>query len=208
MRHGRLLIGTGLAVLGALALTQLLLPRYVERRTEERLTEAGGAADVSVSAFPAVRLLRSDGDRIRVRSERLAIELGDDREPVLERLDGFDEVDVEVRDLRAGPFTGQTFRLTRAGGSETYALRLSATVTARGLSEYAAATLGGGLGALVMGLSSQLLAPDGAPIPIELDAELASRDGRAELVSGGGTVAGVPAGPLAEALAGAVAARL
>ncbi len=207
MRHGRLLIGTGLAVLGALALSQLLLPRYVERRTAERLTEGGGAAEVSVSAFPALRLLRTDGDRIQVRSERLTIDLGD-REPVLERLDGFDEVDVEVRDLRAGPFTGETFSLTRAEGSGTYALRLSATVTARGLSDYAAATLGGGLGALLMGLSGQLLAPGGAPIPIQLDAELASRGGRAELVSGGGTVAGVPAGPLAEALAGAVASRL
>ncbi len=207
MRHGRLLIGTGLALLGALALTQLLLPRYVERRTAERLTEGGGAAEVSVSSFPALRLLRADGDRIQVRSERLTIELGD-RVPVLERLDGFDEVDVEVRDLRAGPFTGDTLSLTRAEGSETYALRLSATVTARGLSDYAAATLGGGLGALLMGLSGQLLAPGGAPIPIRLDAELASRGGRAELVSGGGTVAGVPAGPLAEALAGAVASRL
>ncbi len=207
MRHGRLLIGTGLALLGALALTQLLLPRYVERRTAERLTEGGGRAEVSVSAFPALRLLRTDGDRIQVRSERLTIDLGD-RVPVLERLDGFDEVDVEVRDLRAGPFTGDTLSLTRAEGSETYSLRLSATVTARGLSDYAAATLGGGLGALLMGLSGQLLAPGGAPIPIMLDAELASRDGRAELVAGGGTVAGVPAGPLAEALAGAVASRL
>lgn len=208
MRHGRLLVGTGLAVLGAVALTQLLLPRYVERRTEERLTEGGGAAEVAVDAFPALRLLRSHGDRIQVRSERLTIELDGDQDRVLERLDGFDEVDVEVRDLRAGPFTGETFSLTRSEGSETYELRLSATVTARGLSEYVAATLGGGLGTLLMGLSSQLLAPDGAPIPIRLDAELASRGGRAELVSGGGTVAGVPAGPLAEALAGAVASRL
>ena len=46
------------------------------------------------------------------------------------------------------------------------------------------------------------------PIPIELDMELASEDGRLRVVSGSGTVAGMPTGPLAELLSSAIVVRI
>ena len=208
MRRRRVLFGALAAVVAALVLSQLLLPRYLEGRAEDRLTERGGRATVSLSAFPALRLLGSEGDRIEVRGQALSVGLGVRRERVLDRLDGFDEVDVEVVDLRAGPFLGRSFSLARAGSEAPYTLRLSAEVTARGLSEYAAESLGGALGGLLGELTRGALPLDGEPIPVRLDAQLESRDGRAEVVAGGGSVAGIPAGPLAEALAVAVAARL
>lgn len=209
MRRRRVLFGALAAVVAALVLSQLLLPRYLEGRAEDRLTERGGRATVSLSAFPALRLLGSGGDRIEVRGAALSVGLGARRERVLDRLDGFDEVDVEVVDLRAGPFLGRSFSLARAGSKKApYTLRLRAEVTARGLSEYAAESLGGALGGLLGELTREALPLDGEPIPVRLDAQLESRDGRAEVVAGGGSVAGIPAGPLAEALAVAVAARL
>jgi hypothetical protein len=46
------------------------------------------------------------------------------------------------------------------------------------------------------------------PIPIELDMQLASEDGRLRVVSGGGDIAGVPTGPLAELLSSAIVVRI
>ena len=208
MPRRSVLIGTGAGVAAALLVSQLALPLYLEGRAEDRLTGRGGSAEVSLSALPAARLLGSDGDRIEVRGQALDIELGGDRERVLDRLDGFDEVDVELTDLRAGPFRGETFSLARARDSSTYSLRLSAVVTGRGLAEYAASSIGGALATLLRDLTSDEFPLEREPIPVKLDAELLSRDGRAEVVSGGGSVAGIPAGPLAEAMAEAVAARL
>ena len=46
------------------------------------------------------------------------------------------------------------------------------------------------------------------PIPVALDVELESERGRVVIVSGGGTVAGYPTGPLAELITSAVVVRL
>jgi hypothetical protein len=46
------------------------------------------------------------------------------------------------------------------------------------------------------------------PIPIDLRMALRSDGGRAVVVSGGGTVAGIPTGPLAELITAAISVRL
>jgi hypothetical protein len=46
------------------------------------------------------------------------------------------------------------------------------------------------------------------PIPIEVDADIRSRDGRPQIVHVDGSVLGVSAGPLASAIASAIAGRL
>jgi len=127
---------------------------------------------------------------------------------VFDRLDGFSEVDIRLTNLRAGPFLTRSFALTRGDGDGLYRLALSAEASPRALAGYAASQVGGGLGPLISGFANNLLSLSDVPIPVQLDAGIESNDGRPRLVTGGGSVAGVSTGPLAEALAAAVIAEL
>jgi hypothetical protein len=80
-------------------------------------------------------------------------------------------------------------------------------VTARALSSYAGSQLGGPLGGLIGRVASGLVPFSTEPIPVEVDAAIRSRDGRPELQAVNGSIAGVPAGPFAAALASAIADR-
>ena len=62
-------------------------------------------------------------------------------------------------------------------------------------------------GPLLGFLANQALGAN-AEIPIQLDMGLTSDGGRIVVVSGGGTVAGYPTGPLAELITSAIAVRL
>jgi hypothetical protein len=62
MRRG-LLIAAGVLV-AVLVLAQLLLPRLAERRLRSDLEEHGHRVHVEVSAFPAIKLLWHDADRV------------------------------------------------------------------------------------------------------------------------------------------------
>ncbi len=58
----------GIAALVLIALagaSQFVIPPLAEKRIEDRLTDGGGTATASVSAFPAARLFFGDGDRSR-----------------------------------------------------------------------------------------------------------------------------------------------
>lgn len=187
------------------AVSQAVLPRDTEGRIEDRLTAGGGSAAVSIEAFPAARLLLGDGDRITARGSRLDLDLTEETE-VLERLDGFDDVDVKLDDFRAGPFEVASFELTRSG-SAPYRLVSDGATTGRDLVAYGASRLGLPGGPLLGYVSGRV--PDAnRPIPIELNMELESDDGRVVVVSGGGTVAGFPTGPLAQLITEAIVVRL
>jgi hypothetical protein len=205
MRRSLILTGVAIAVL--LVALQVGLPLYLEGRVEDRLTDSGGTADVDIDAFPSVRLLGSDGDNLRVRGRGYRLDIQEPEEKVFERIDGFDQVDIDVSSFRVGPFEIDRFRLTRDNGSD-FRMLVAASATPRDLTTYAAGELGGELGELFAQLGSGLVPGTGTPIPVALDATLESRDGRARVEEVDGTVAGLPAGPLAEALAGAVADRL
>ena len=187
--------------------TQVLVPAYLERRAENRLTEHGGEASVDIDALPAFRLLFDKGKRIRVRGEELDIPLEGERGKVFDDLDRFAEADVRLDRLTAGPLKITRFTLARSDHGRPYTLAVSATVTAAELGDYAGQQLGplagflGRLGASILPFST-------APIPVELDADLASEDGVAVVESVDGTVAGLPADPLVAALASAIARRL
>ena len=187
--------------------TQLLVPAYLERRAENRLTEHGGEAKVDIDALPAVKLLFDKGKRIQVRGEQLDIPLEGERGKVFDDLDRFAEADVRLDRLTAGPLKIARFSLTREDHGRPYNLAVSATVTAAELGDYAGQQLGplagflGRLGASVLPFST-------APIPVELDAALESDDGLAIVQTVDGTVAGLPADPLVAALASAIAKRL
>jgi hypothetical protein len=202
-----MVLGIAILVLTALVIgAQVFVPGIGERRIEDRLTERGGSADVALSATPAARLLWGDGDRIEVRGSDLTLELVTDDPVVLDHLDGFDEVDVDLSDFRAGPFDVMSFELHRSG-DEPYELRSVSSTTAADLLDYGADTLGLAGGPLLRFLAGR--APLGSrSIPIELAMRMESDDGRISIVSGGGTIAGYPTGPLAQFITAAIVSRL
>lgn len=187
--------------------TQVLVPAYLERRAENKLTEDGGEATVDIDALPAVRLLFGKGERIRVRGERLDIPLERERGAVFDDLDRFKEADVRLDSLRAGPLRITRFTLARGDHDRPYDLAVSATVTVAELGDYAGQQFGS-LGELLGRIGAGVLPFSNAPIPVELDASVSSENGRAVVRTVNGTVAGLPADPIVAALAEAIAKRL
>jgi hypothetical protein len=202
----RKIVLISLAVLVALAaVSQLVIPPLAENRIESRLTDAGGSADVSLSAFPAARLLFDHGEEVSVSGSGLDLAL-DQQANVFDDLDGFDEVDISIDRFRAGPFQVRAFELTRHGSAATYHFVTRGNTTAGAIASYGASRLGlvGGplLGAIAAGVTGN------RPIPFDLDMLLRSEDGRVVVVSGGGTIAGIPAGLLARVLTAAIVVQL
>jgi hypothetical protein len=184
--------------------SQLLIPSIAERQTEDRLTAGGGDASVSLSGFPALRLLFDDGSRFEARGSGLDLDLNQ-RVDVLDRLDGFSEVDVLIDDLVAGPLEVSSFQLTREG-SDPYHLVSSGAASPAALVDLGADALGLPGGDLFGGLAGRALGD--APVPIELDMELVSGDDGIDVTSGGSTVAGIPTGPIGELITSAIVSRL
>lgn len=204
----RIWLGLAIAVALTLVVGQVALPSYLSGEIEDRLTADGGHADVTLEAVPALRLLAQDGERIEMEGEGLVIDLEEPERRVFDKLDGFAEVAIRLRRLRADPFEVATFELTRGEGEEEYRLRIGAATSAIKLSRWAASRLGGPLAGIAAGLAGGSLPAGRESVPVVLDARLRSEDGRPDVVSGAGTIAGVPSGPLAELLAGAIAGRL
>jgi hypothetical protein len=196
-----------LAVVVVLAvLSQLLIPPLAEHRIEDRLTDGGGTAEVSLEAFPAARLLFSDGKQLSVSGSGLHLAL-QQQGNVFDDLDGFDQVDIRLTEFRAGPFAVANFELTRPAPSAPYHVVSSSRVTPGALAEYGASRLGLPGGPLLRFLAGPALGGK-RPVPIDLDMQLRSDGGRIVVVSGGGSVAGLPTGPLAELITSAIVVQL
>ncbi len=201
----RLLI-VALVLLAVLGISQLVIPPIVEHRVEDRLTVAGGTADVSMSAFPAARLLFGDGSRITVTGSGLDLTAESESTEVFSHLDGYDRVGVNLDHFRAGPFRLARFDLTRAAPEAPYHLMTRGQTTPSDLAAYGTSRLGLPGGPLMSYLGDRVLGR--SSIPINLDMELESDGGRVVVTSGTGTVAGIPTGPLAELITSAVAVQL
>ncbi len=188
---------------------QLVLPRYLSGRTEDRLEEGGGSSKVTLRAFPALSLVGGRGGSIEITGAGLSFDLDDRREHPFERLDGFERVEVALDDLDAGPLAVERFELDRDGRHEAYELRVQATTTPRELAGELGAQAGGALGGLFGSLASGLLPGGGSePVPLDLVATVDSDDGATNVREATGSVAGVPAGPLTEVVVSAVLDRL
>jgi hypothetical protein len=212
----RLLIGILVGLVVVAIATQLALPRYLSGRTEDRLEEGGGSSKVTLRAFPALTLVGGRGGSIEVFGADLSFDAGNRsadagnrRERPFERLDGFEQVEVGLDDLEAGPLAVDRFELERDGRHEAYRLVVRATTTPRKLAGEVGTEAGGALGGLVGSLASGIL-PGGPSdeVPLELTATLDSDDGRTDVREATGSVAGVPAGPLTEVVVSAVLERL
>lgn len=192
------------AALVALAV-QLTVPRIGQARIGRRLTERGGEADVKVRALPALKLLWRHGDLIEVRGSR--IEIGMSAESGgLGALDGFRVVDIVLTDFTTGPFEINEFELTRSGAGP-YLMRADALTSGLDLVEAPQLGLGTRTGPL-LGLLARGAPLGSRRIPVSVEVELVSERGLLTVASGGGSVAGLPAGRLATVLAAAVARRL
>jgi hypothetical protein len=201
-----LIVSFGLVIL-LLVLSQLFLPLYLESRVEDRLTKNGGKAEVTLKALPAFTLLAGSGDETKVTGSRLGFDLMETMNKPLDNLDDFDKVDVDVTDSTAGPFKLSHLTLERDNSNDPYEMSLEGSVTGRDLATYAGGQLAGPLGGFLGGLASGALPLTSSPIPVTLDATMKSDGGRARVESVTGTIAGLPAGPLLEALAQAVGQR-
>jgi hypothetical protein len=195
-----------LVLLALLGVSQLVIPPIMESRISNRLTAGGGSADVSLSAFPAARLLFGEGSGITVSGSGLDLTGEASSGTVFSDLDGYDDVNVNLDDFRAGPFQMQSFDLTRSGSEAPYQLAARGHTTAGDLASFGASQLGLPGGPLAGYLGSQVLPKDS--IPIALDMQLESDGGRVVVTSGGGTVAGIPTGPLAELITSVVVVKL
>ena len=197
---------TAAVVVFLLVGSQILIPAIGARRIESRLTEGGGTADVTLGAVPALRLLFGDGERFQVEANGLDLAL-DRRGSVFDKLDGFGVVDIAIDDSKAGPFELQSFHLTRESPAPYHLTTVGRTSPAdlvdAGLQ--VAQLPGGGVLDQILG---QFFGPQDTPVPVELDMQLTSENGRVQVVSGGGTVAGVPTGSLAELITSAIVIQL
>ena len=202
-------IVTVVVVIALLALgSQIAIPAYVSSKVEDRLTENGGTAHAEVHAFPAVGLIGGNGDSIEVTGRDLNFDFPNADTDAFDRLDGFDEVDATLTNLTTGPFKVDRFELKRADGENAYRMVVEASSTGSQLAEYAGGQIGGRFGGLFQRLAPGLVPFGDEPVPVSIDARVRSDDGRAVVVQASGDVAGLPAGPLAETIAGTVAARL
>jgi hypothetical protein len=204
----RMAILTVALLLALLLIVQVALPPLIERRAEDHLTKHGGIARVELSATPSPRLLFKEGDSLKVRASGLVTPPADpNSESTLADLDGFDKVDIQVIGMRMGPLTIARLTIARDESAQPYYATVQATVTGADISAYAGGQIGGGLGGFLGGIAGSAMPGARVEIPIDVSATLHSDGGRVRAVSVSGSVAGLPAGPLVEALAAALAGR-
>jgi hypothetical protein len=208
----KMLATVAIAVIVVGGVTQLVIPGFVERHVESNLEEEGegGTAVVDVKAFPAVRLLWSGGDRFEVRGRGLTMDLDRRTDDPLGRLDGFDEVDISIEDLTSGPVDVQAFSLIKNEGDTSFYLRMEAETTPLALAEAVGGQLGGELGSAIAGAATSTLPGGGTTtLPIDMEGQVSRADGGAVDVDRvRASVAGIPAGPFAEAMVQSVLERL
>src|SRR3989442_4453399 len=96
----RWLLIAALVLLALVGVSQLVIPPVAEHRIEDRLTDGGGTADVSLQAFPAARLLLGEGSRLSVTGSGLALGL-QQQSNVFDQVDGIDRVDINLTKFHA-----------------------------------------------------------------------------------------------------------
>lgn len=213
----KVLATVAIAIVVVGAVTQLVIPGFVERRAESNLEEEGegGTAVVDVKAFPAVRLLWGSGDRFEARGRGLTLDLDQRTDDPLGQLDGFDEVDIELEDLTTGPVEVSSFSLIKNEDEDTsYYLRIDGQTTPAALAEAVGGELGGNLGSLIAGAATSTLPGGGeTDLPIDMEALVSRADGgTVDVDRVRGSIAGFPAegpaGPFAEAMLQSILDRL
>lgn len=108
-----LALAAGLLLVAAV-LSQLILPRIAASRISSRIGRYGTVEDVSVSAWPAVKLLWGDADSVQVRAGRLALSPAQ-AAALLWESRGVSRMDVSAGSVRLGPLQLETVKLSKRG---------------------------------------------------------------------------------------------
>jgi len=204
---GRIAALAGGALVLLLVLAQVFVPGLGESAIEDRLTENGGVAEVSLKATPAVRLLWGSGDALEISGSGLGLELDLEEDPrAFEDLDRFGDAQIVITDSDAGPVRIDNFTLTQQG-DDPYALAMRGVTSLSDIAEFAAGNAelpGSG----ILGTVLDFTGVGGTDLDIDMDMKLVSDDGRIRVTEGGSEIAGVPTGPLAELITSAIVLRL
>jgi hypothetical protein len=195
-------------VVPLLVISQLALPSFLGDRIASRLTEDGGTAEVSMGAFPALRLLTGHGDKLFIKADGLSLGIGQ-RRNVFQQLDDFDAVTVSVTNSRAGPFRIETFFLDQlAERDNQYRVFVTLSTSATELGRYAGEQLGGSIGGMLAGLTASAMTGSGKRIPAHVRATIDATSDPPRALAAQADVGGLPAGPLAIVVTDALLGQL
>ena len=174
------------ALLLALGLAQIFLPKIAASRISSRLGKYGDVQSVHVSAFPAVELLWGDADSVTVRARRLSVSPAQTAK-LLHEARGLHDIDLSAESSREGPLQLSLVSL-RKRGSKLYA---QATVSPADITA-----------ALTSGVSLQLLGSSGGQVEVRATGGLFGVDATVDAVAEaeGGKLVVRPRGFLLEAL--------
>ena len=178
-RGGRIVAGLAGALVLVLVLAQVFLPSIAASRISSRVGRYGDVHSVSVSAFPALKLLWGKADTVTVRAGRLSISPSQTAKLLWEAR-GVNKLVLSSPRVREGPLVLSNVILRKGGGQ----------LTAQGIASQAAVA-----GALPEGLRVRLLSSEAGEVKAR--------------VSGHASLAGlVGAGASLDVLAGADSGRL
>ena len=133
----RIVIGTGIVLLLALAIAQLVLPAIASSRISSRIGRYGKVASVTVKAFPAIELLWGDADSVNVVADELAM-TPEQTAALIGEASGTDRLDVRVASFKEGPLRLTSARLQKRGDR----LRAAATMSRAAVGEALPAGVG------------------------------------------------------------------
>jgi len=129
-RDSRSLRTVALALAGVLVLVlvlaQLLLPRLAASEISSRIGRYGSVRSVSVSAWPAVKLLWGSADSVHVDATRLALEPSQATK-LLSEAHGVQNMDVHASVVRVGSLALSDATLSKRGSHLTGAASVAAT---------------------------------------------------------------------------------
>jgi LmeA-like phospholipid-binding len=120
------------AVLVLLAVAQLVLPSIAANRIKDRLKKDGTVESVSVSAFPAIKLLWGHADHVRVRMADVRASSARTAQ-LLNQTDATHDLDVSIGSYSSGIVNLQDINFHKHGSLLTADARLTDQALARAL---------------------------------------------------------------------------
>jgi len=185
-RGGRIAAGVAGAVLLALALAQVLLPRLAASRISSRVGRYGTVSSVSVSAWPAVQLLWGSVGSVRVRAKSLSLSPAQ-AASLLWEARGVRSMEVSAQSVRVGSLQLTDASLHKQGSA----------LSAQALTSEAAVKE-----ALPTGFDLRLLRSEGGEVEVQASGGLFGVGASVNAIAGGseGKLVAHPIGFLVEAL--------
>ncbi len=204
---GRIAAALAAAIVLVVVAAQVFLPGLGEGAIEDRLTDRGGVADVSLNAIPAIRLLWGSGDSLEITGSGLELDIEVEEDPrAFEDLDRFGDARIVITDSDAGPVRIDNFILTQTG-DDPYVLGMRGTTSLSDIAEFAAGNASVP-GSGILGTILNFTGVGGADLDIDVDMELVSDDGRIQIPRAAARSPGFPTGPIAELVTSAIVLRL